>query len=264
MDLMSVYIAIICYALAWISLFISTRKGRDATPIFKVALFAGIAMHAVASYSSVYSEQGIQLGFFPVASVLFLTMNILVSLSILRLPLSNLFIFLLPLSCLSLIASGLVDSRTISKSQLDAAMLAHILLSIVSYSLLTIATLQALLLNYQNSRLKAHHLKSVLGRFPPLQTMESLLFDLVRAGFALLTLSIVTGIFFIEDMFAQHLSHKTLFSIGSWLLYGTLLFGRHFLGWRGRVAVRWVIAGFALLMLAYFGSKLVLEFIVST
>jgi len=72
---------------------------------------------------------------------------------------------------------------------------------------------------------------------------------------------ILTGVIFIEDLFAQHLSHKTAFSIISWALYAILLFGRHVLGWRGKIAIRWIIAGFAMLMLAYFGSKFVLEFV---
>lgn len=100
-----------------------------------------------------------------------------------------------------------------------------------------------------------------MGLLPPLQTMEALLFELVWAGMLFLTLSIITGFIFIDDFFAQKLSHKTVFSLLSWGIYATLLTGRHFIGWRGNTAIRWVLGGFTALMLAYFGSKLVLEVI---
>jgi len=122
-------------------------------------------------------------------------------------------------------------------ASIDAQLAGHIVLSIVAYSLLTLATLQAILLNYQNNQLKQHHAKAVIGIFPPLQTMESLMFYMVWAGFILLSLSIPTGLVNISD--------------------------RQTFGWRGKVAIRWVIAGFVMLMLAYFGSKFVIEFILS-
>lgn len=256
---MIVIAAIIVYAFAWLVL-IKSLKQKQVSASFKYVVPVAVALHAWAASASVITEGGVQLGFFQVASVFLVAMNIIVTLSAIKKPIDNLFLFILPLSCLTLACSALVVTRApISHSELSHALVGHILLSIVAYSLLTLATLQAILLNYQNSRLKSHHVKSIIGVFPPLQTVENLLFDLVWAGFLLLTLSIATGALFIEDMFAQHLSHKTVFSIFSWLLYATLLFGRHLLGWRGRIATRWVIAGFAMLMLAYFGSKFVLE-----
>ena len=98
---------------------------------------------------------------------------------------------------------------------------------------------------------------------PPLQTMESLMFQMVAIGFTLLTLALVTGFLFLEDIFAQHLVHKTVLSIIAWVVFGILLWGRWRFGWRGRVAIRWTIGGFIFLMLAYFGSKFVLELILN-
>jgi len=94
-----------------------------------------------------------------------------------------------------------------------------------------------------------------------LQTMESLLFEMVWAGVVMLILAIVTGALFIEDLFAQNLAHKTLFSILSLLVFVALLVGRYTKGWRGITASRWTLAGCALLMLAFYGSKFVLELI---
>src|SRR5690625_2145637 len=95
----------------------------------------------------------------------------------------------------------------------------------------------------------------------PFQTMETLLLDMLWAGVLLLTLFILSGFVFLDDMFAQHVAHKTVFSLAAWVIYVVLLWGRHRVGWRGYTAIRWTLAGFVLLMLAYFGSKLVLELI---
>jgi ABC-type uncharacterized transport system permease subunit len=76
-----------------------------------------------------------------------------------------------------------------------------------------------------------------------------------------LTLALVTGSFFVEDLFAQHLVHKVALAVVAWVVFGILLLGRWRMGWRGRQALRWTLSGYVLLGLAYFGSKLVLEVI---
>jgi ABC-type uncharacterized transport system permease subunit len=96
---------------------------------------------------------------------------------------------------------------------------------------------------------------------PPLQLMETMLFELIWVGVVLLTLSIASGILFLDDIFAQSLVHKTTLTILAWLLFSILLWGRYQLGWRSQTAVRFTLAGFFTLMLGYFGSKLVLELI---
>jgi ABC-type uncharacterized transport system permease subunit len=89
--------------------------------------------------------------------------------------------------------------------------------------------------------------------------MEALLFELLWCGEILLTIAIITGFIFLDDLFAQHLVHKTVFTLLAWCIYAILLWGRHAKGWRGNTALRWTLGGFCLLMLAYFGSKFVLE-----
>ena len=91
--------------------------------------------------------------------------------------------------------------------------------------------------------------------------MERLLFRMIAVGFILLSVSLLSGLVFLEDIFAQHLIHKTVLSIAAWGVFALLLWGRWRLGWRGRIAIRWTLAGFAVLMLAYFGSKFVLELV---
>lgn len=136
----------------------------------------------------------------------------------------------------------------------------HIVLSLFSAGLLTIAAVQAGALALQDRLLHRHELSRLLLRgMPPLQTMERLLFQLIAIGFALLSLTLLSGLWFLHDWFAQHLAHKTLLSITAWLIFGVLLWGRWRHGWRGHTAIRWTLAGYAVLILAYFGSKLVLE-----
>ena len=91
--------------------------------------------------------------------------------------------------------------------------------------------------------------------------MEAMLFELLWIGLGLLSIAIASGALFIDDIFAQSLVHKTVLTIAAWLLFATLLWGHYRLGWRSKTAVRLTLAGFALLMLAFFGSKLVLELI---
>src|SRR3546814_14044176 len=83
--------------------------------------------------------------------------------------------------------------------------------------------------------------------------MDRLLVQLIGIGFVLLSLTLISGLWFIHDWLAQHLAHKTILSITAWLIFGTLLWGRVRHGWRGRVAIRWALAGYAMLILAYFG-----------
>ena len=108
-----------------------------------------------------------------------------------------------------------------------------------------------------------HDAGPLLAGLPPLLAMESLLFRLIHIAFFLLSLTLASGILFSETLFGKPLSfnHKTLFAIISWLIFAALLVGRHMRGWRGRTALRWTLAGFAALLLAYVGSRFVLEVI---
>ncbi|MAN51972.1 MULTISPECIES: cytochrome C assembly family protein [Marinimicrobium] len=226
-----------------------------------IAVAVALVVHGIGVYQLVALPRAIELGFFRVSSLLFWVINAVVLLSSLRKPLHNLFILLLPLSALGIIASLLGRNASGHPLVLDYTLASHVLLSILAYSLLTIATLQALLLAWQNHQLKHRHPTGRVRLLPPLQTMEALLFELLWAGHLALTLSIISGFVFLDDLFAQHLAHKTVFSLAAWVIYSVLLGGRHYLGWRGYTAIRWTLGGFLLLMLAYFGSKLVLELI---
>jgi len=137
----------------------------------------------------------------------------------------------------------------------------HFLIAMLAYSLFTLAALHAILMAIAEKGLHRGHLTPLLASLPPLLTMESLLFRLIHIAFLLLTLTLASGILFSESLFGKALTfnHKTVFAILSWLIFAHLLAGRHFRGWRGRKALRWTLAGFAALLLAYVGSRFVLE-----
>ena len=131
----------------------------------------------------------------------------------------------------------------------------------MAYSLLTIAALHALLMAVVERRLHHPTMTSVLTNLPPLLTMEKILFRIIWAGFILLTLTLISGVVFSEEVFGQPVkfTHKTLFGFISWGVFAALLTGRQLYGWRGRIAIRWTLIGFVILLLAYIGSKFVLE-----
>ena len=133
----------------------------------------------------------------------------------------------------------------------------------LAYSFFTIGSLHVLLMALLERRLHSGALSRTLQRLPPLLAMEALLFRIIWAGFILLTLTIASGMLYSEELFgkAAKFNHKTVFGVLSWIIFAALLSGRHFYGWRGRVAVRWTLAGFLMLVLAYIGSKFVLEVI---
>lgn len=142
----------------------------------------------------------------------------------------------------------------------NSAITAHILLSILAYSLLLIAACQAVLLAMQNRHLR-HYQTGLINALPPLITMERILFDLIFLGFLFLSLAMVTGLFVLENIFAQHVAHKTLFTLIAWITFLILLYGRWYLGWRGQKAIRFTLIGVSLLVIGFFGSKIVLELI---
>src|SRR5260221_11008753 len=127
----------------------------------------------------------------------------------------------------------------------------------------TIAALQAILMTLMERRAHSRALARPLAAPPPLHRMEQLLFRVILAGFLFLTLTLVTGIVFSETLFgrAMKFDPKTVFAVASWFIFAALLAGRYFYGWRGRTALRWTLAGFVALLLAYVGSRFVLEVI---
>ena len=138
----------------------------------------------------------------------------------------------------------------------------HILLSMSAYAILTLCACQSVLLQLQDKQLHHQTKYSFINKLPPLQTMENLLLSGLLVGTVLLTLSLLTGFVFLDNIFAQHLVHKTTFSIIAWFIFIGIITGHQLLGLRGKQLRLLVQLGFVLLLLGYFGSKFVLEYLI--
>ncbi|WP_114417580.1 cytochrome C assembly family protein [Marinospirillum perlucidum] len=244
---------------SWVGMRLLGRAPENNRLVRVLGLVA-LINHAIVLYSQLDLATGLSLGLLDVASLLSWLICAFILLASLRHPTLNLAVALFPLAGVLLLLGQLPEEHY----QLPAGkegLLFHVLASLSAYSLFALASVQAVLLALQNRQLKHHHLKGLISVLPPLQTMERLLFDLLIAGQVLLTLGILSGFIFLDQLFTGGNAHKTFFSLAAWLTFGILLVGRWRLGWRGIIAVRWTLGGSLLLLLAYFGSKLVLQFL---
>jgi ABC-type uncharacterized transport system permease subunit len=226
-----------------------------------LAMAAGVALHGLLVYHDAVTAAGLNLGFFNAFSLAALVIVLLLLVSSLGKPVENLGLVLLPIAAVTIFLELRFPSTRLLADDAQGGLKIHVLISILAYSVLTLASVQALLLAVQDYFLRHRHPGGFIRSLPPLQTMETLLFEMIGVGFFLLSLALVTGLMFLENIFAQHLVHKTVLGIASWIVFGTLLWGRFRFGWRGRTAIIWTLSGFVVLMLAYFGTKAVLELI---
>lgn len=145
----------------------------------------------------------------------------------------------------------------------DLPFMLHIASSLLAYGLFGIVTLFAVLILLLNRSLHKRRFSSLVRFLPPLLSLEKIMFRGMLAGFVLLTYSVVSGTFFAESVFGKPMTftHKTVFGVLSWLIYGGLLLKHSMMAWRGKKAAVWTIVGFVSLILAYVGSKFVLEII---
>jgi ABC-type uncharacterized transport system permease subunit len=221
---------------------------------------AALVLHSLVLYQGVVTAAGLNLGFFNALSLVAWLIVMVVLVVALTRPVENLGLAVLPLAAVTLLLSLAVPADHVLV-QRGFGLDLHIILAILAYSVLSVAAVQAILVAFQDRQLRQRRPGGIMRALPPLQTMESLLFQMIAFGFFLLSLAIISGTMFLDNMFAQHVAHKTILSIAAWLIFAVLLWGRWQFGWRGRVAIRWSLTGFVALALAYFGSKLVLELV---
>jgi ABC-type uncharacterized transport system permease subunit len=210
---------------------------------------------------NLHTEQGINLAFFQAVSLAGWTIALVTLISAFTKPVENLAIFMFPFIAAAVLIAAVSDSSMLLKAGASWRLGLHVLTSLLAWSMFAIASVQSLLLWVQDRHLHNRQPGGFIRALPPLQTMESLLFEFIGIGQLLLTGSLVSGFLFLEDMFAQHLVHKTVLSFVAWIIFAILLWGRYRFGWRGKKALHWTIGGFVVLLLAYFGSKAVLELI---
>ncbi len=233
--------------------------GRDSPRAATLAV-ATLAVLAQAGEIALAHRGALDLHFFAALSLIACVIAALTLIVNLWRPVAALGVIAFPLAA-ALLAVDVFLAPPTAPLALDWQIKLHVTLALLSYGLLSIAALLALLLAFQERSLRHHRVPAFLAALPPLTLTESLMFQLIGAGFALLSLTLLSGALFVHNLFEQHLVHKTVLSILAWLVFGTLLLGRWRWGWRGRRAVGLTLAGMAVLVLAFFGTKFVLELV---
>jgi ABC-type uncharacterized transport system permease subunit len=225
------------------------------------AVLVPLGLHGLLLARAVFAPDGLHLGVGnAVSAVLWLTV-LIYWLGNFYYRLNGLQSLVLPVAAAAVLLPAIFPSlKPLPNTDLIAFKM-HLLIAMLAYSLFTIASLHVLLMALLERRLHDGSLPRALRGLPPLLAMETMLFRIIWAGFILLTLTLLSGVVYSEELFgkAAKFNHKTVFGVLSWLIFAALLGGRHIYGWRGRMAVRWTLTGFLMLVLAYIGSKFVLE-----
>lgn len=223
----------------------------------------GVATLAVLAHAGVLlgmHRGALDLHFFAALSLVACVVSALTLLVNLSRPVAALGVAVFPLAAALVAVDGFLAPPTVPVA-MDWQIKLHVTVALVAFSLLSIAAVLAIGLAVQERGLRHRQFGPWLRVLPPLTLTETLLFRMIGAGFALLTLTLITGALFVGNLFGQHLVHKTVLSIVAWLVFGVLLYGRWRHGWRGRRAVNLTLIGMAVLVLAFFGSKFVLEMV---
>lgn len=241
---------------------LALRQLRDGVALkrrpFLLLGWIAVVSHAWSLWHIMVSPLGVNIGLFPIASAITLCGALLVLISSFYRPLELISMMVFPAAIVLLPPALFLHTGYIPHS-FPHGIAAHIVLSILAYAVMTIATCQSILIMMQHRQLKQGDLRGLLRLLPPIQSMETMLFELLWTGAVLLTIAIVSGLFYVQNLIEQHLAHQTVLTLVAWLIFALLLGGRHFLGWRGITAGRLTIAGFVMLVIAFFGTQLIVD-----
>ena len=239
------------------------RPPAGLAPWERAFLLAALVAHGITLAQAIFPGEAMRFGFSAALSMILWLAVALYWIESFYARMDGLQMLGLPLAAAGVLLPWLLPGQHVLTNAGSPVFRAHFLMAMLAYSLFTLAALHAILMAVAEKRLHRGRLTPLFTGLPPLLTMEALLFRLIHIAFLLLTLTLVSGIAFSETLFGKALSfnHKTVFALLSWLIFAALLAGRHFRGWRGRTALRWTLAGFAALLLAYVGSRFVLEVI---
>lgn len=233
-------------------------KRQDDSQAKKIASFTllPLVLHGYLLLQSIDTALGLNLSISNIFSLTFWIVAIVIVISSTKRKLGILVMVILPISGLTLVVSNALAQQYLIDAT-SPLYLGHIVISIAAISIISLAAIQSLFVSLLDSRLKQHPAPPARG-MPALQDMENFLIILIWTGFILLSLSLVTAmLFFIGSEQAVPI-FKSMFSVLSWLVFAIFLIGRHFQGWRAKTVTYWAISGFALLFMAYFGTRIFL------
>jgi ABC-type uncharacterized transport system permease subunit len=252
-------LAALAYLVAAAGLVRSLREGQTQTRGVLWLAVPAIALHAAAHGLGWARLHGPDLHFFAALSLVALGMAALSTLAAATQRMEALGVVVYPLAAAMVLLYHYAGHG--SAEPLGWRLQLHAWLALLAYAALAVAALIAVMLWFQERALRRRQLHGWLRALPPLVQLEDLLFRSLGASFVLLTLALVTGVVFVENLLAQHLWHKTVLSFLSWIVLAALLTGRWRFGWRGPRAIKLTLLSMSLLLLAFFGSKFVLEMV---
>ena len=255
-----VFYAVTFVVLLWRSHLPSESQITDKRGLMLLMWAIACVLHAAHLYPQTFTSQGMNLTFYNTISLMLFMISTLVLILSISKKREFIGLFLLPIVVASIALTILKPEIHVATSNFRGLQL-HIVFSLFAFSVLTISAIQSILLFNQERHLHKAKFDSMTRVLPPLHDTEKFLFQTITIGFILLSVALITGFLFLENMFQQHIAHKTILSILAWLLFAVLLWGRWKFGWRGQMAVRWTLGGFAFLILAYLGSKFVQEIV---
>ncbi|MCK6262332.1 inner membrane protein YpjD [Vibrio sp. ZSDE26] len=264
MDNLIAVTSAILYALAIATIVpgLIQQTGIRSKTVFISAAVA-LAFHGWLLSDLIFNENGQNLSILNVASLISFIISVVMSVAMLKTRLWFLLPVVYSFSAINLLAATFLSSTFITHLENEPKLLVHISLALFSYSTLSIGALYALQLAWLDHKLKAKKALAINPNLPPLMMVERQLFKIILIGTLLLTGTLITGTFFVHDMFAQGKAHKGVLSFIAWVIYSTLLWGHYQKGWRGRKVTWFAVAGATLLTLAYFGSRFVKEIILT-
>ena len=227
----------------------------------RAALLGALLIQGFGLYHGLFSAGGMRFSFSFALSLMLWLAVLIYWLESFRSRMDGLQPMVLPLAALAAIAPAVFPQLRVVAHAGAWGFQLHFLAAMLAYSLFTLSALHAIFMGFAERKLHQRAITKSLSTLPPILTMEALLFRMIFVAFCLLTVALVSGVMFSEAIFgkAMALDHKTLFAFASWGIFAALLVGRRIYGWRGRVALRWTLAGFLVLLLAYIGSRFVAE-----
>ncbi len=248
-------------AAAWQGLHLLGRRREGKFGLLILGSLA-VLLHAYLLYRWIdLSGVGQNLSFLNLTSMVVWLAALLVLLATITMPVENLIVLIFPIAAFSIALVVLFPMRNLINTGTEPRKLFHILLSLLAFSVLWVASMQAILLAIQDRQLRKKQTRGIIQFLPPLQTMESLLFKIIWLGFILLSLVLITAFLFFDNILAPDLLRHTVLSCIAWVIFAILLLGRHYFGWRGRKAINWTLGGVLFLALSYLGSHYLLALV---
>lgn len=261
------YLLLICCAFYFVATCVATMRLISPNKVLNISLIPIITLafagHAYWLAQNIGMLHGQNLPILTVLSLVTFIISVLSTFAGKRFNTGVLQPIVYICTIISLIAANYLPSQFVTHIETHPQIAIHIILALLAYSILSIASLFALQLGYLDYRLKTHKSPLTKIKMPAMMSLEKNLFQIIVIGFILLSCTLVTGFMFLDNMFAYGKAHQATLSIIAWIIYAILLWGHFSRGWRGRFTIYLTIFGSSLLTLAYFGSRFVREIILS-